>query len=104
MALMSKAISQTLKQKHVPQRSCVACRGKKDQRDLVRLVCNDSQVEVDSSGKKTGRGAYLCREFECWDSGLQQKRLDHALRTKLNLENRQQLLEYARSLPKREDA
>jgi uncharacterized protein len=101
---MNKALSQTIRQKHVPQRSCVACRGKKNKRDLIRLVYNADIVQVDPGGKKAGRGSYLCSEFECWDLGLQQKRLDHALHIKISPENRQVLLEYARSLPKREDA
>jgi len=43
--------------KHVPQRTCVACRQVKAKRELVRLVCvSDGSVEVDTSSKKTGRG------------------------------------------------
>jgi predicted RNA-binding protein YlxR (DUF448 family) len=103
MKLQNKVTSQTLELRHIPQRSCIACRDKKDKRDLIRLVYNSSVVEIDSSGKKTGRGAYLCSKFECWDLGLKQSRLDHALHTKLNTENRQALLEYARNLPKKEE-
>ena len=74
-------------------------------KELIRVICNDASiVEVDPKGKKAGRGAYLCPKYECWDSGLKQKRLDNALRTNLSLENRQALLEYARSLSKKEDA
>jgi uncharacterized protein len=103
MKLRNKGISQTLEIRPTPQRSCISCREKKDKRDLVRLVSNSNVVEIDSSGKKTGRGAYLCSRFECWDLGLKQNRLDHALRTRLNPENRQALLEYAGSLPKKEE-
>ncbi len=85
--------------KHLPQRTCVACRVVKDKRELVRLVrVDDGVVEVDGSGKKAGRGAYLCRGQDCWQEGLKGGRLEHALRTTLSRENREQLVEYGKSL------
>ena len=85
--------------KHLPQRTCVACRVTKDKRELVRLVrVSDGVVEVDGSGKKVGRGAYLCRGQDCWQEGLKGGRLDHALRTTLGRDNREQLVEYGNSL------
>jgi hypothetical protein len=104
MKLQNKVKIQTLKPRHIPQRSCIACRDKQNKRNLIRLVYNSSIVEVDPGGKKAGRGAYLCSKFECWNSGLTQNRLEHALRTKLSPENRQALLEYAKNLPKKEVA
>ena len=101
--MQNKTKKQTPKSKHLPQRSCIACRDKKNKRNLIRLVYNTSIVEVDSGGKKAGRGAYLCSKMACWDLGLKQNRVDHALRTKLSPENRQALLEYARSLPEKEN-
>jgi len=85
--------------KHLPQRTCVACRVTKDKRELVRLVrFSDGVVEVDESGKKVGRGAYLCRGQDCWQEGLKGGRLEHALRTNLSHENREQLAWYGKSL------
>ncbi|HCF99723.1 MAG TPA: DUF448 domain-containing protein, partial [Chloroflexi bacterium] len=47
--------------KHIPERSCVACRESKPKRELVRVVrISDQLIEVDLTGKKNGRGAYLC--------------------------------------------
>jgi predicted RNA-binding protein YlxR (DUF448 family) len=65
-------------------------------------VSNNGVVEIDPKGKKPGRGAYLCPFSECWEIGLKSNRLEYALRTRLTLENRQTLLEYGKSLPKRE--
>ena len=81
--------------KHIPQRTCVACRQIKAKRELIRLVrvANDS-VEVDTSGKKAGRGAYLCHTPECWELGLKSGRLEYALQIKLTQENREQLIGY----------
>ena len=92
---------QTLRRKHVPQRSCIACRETRDKKELIRLVCDASVVEVDINKRRVGRGAYLCPIHECWEVGLKKNRIEHALRTKLTLENRQMLIEYGESLPRR---
>jgi len=85
--------------KHLPQRTCVACRMVRDKRELVRLVrVDDGVVEVDDSGKKVGRGAYLCRGQDCWQEGLEGGRLERALHTTLSRENRERLVEYGKSL------
>jgi len=91
------------KNKHIPQRTCIACRQARDKRDLVRLVRTDSgAVEVDLSVKKPGRGAYLCPKKDCWEMGLKGNRLEHVLRTKLGVDNRQNLMDFGNSLPGRE--
>ncbi len=84
---------------HIPQRTCVACRKVKTKRELIRIVRTpDGNVEVDISGKKAGRGAYLCRAPECWEVGVKGGRLEHALRTSLNQDNRQQLIRHGKDL------
>ena len=85
--------------KHVPQRTCVACRKVKAKRELMRMVhISDGSVEVDTGGKKTGRGAYLCRARECWEMGLKGGRLEHSLKTTLTQDNREQLIRLGESL------
>ena len=77
----------------------MACRQVKAKRELVRLVCSaDGIVEVDNSGKKTGRGAYLCEVWGCWEAGLKGRQLERSLRTTINAENKQQLVQYGKSL------
>ena len=93
--------NQILRQRHVPERSCIACREKGAKRELIRLISRAGAVEIDHKGKEAGRGAYLCPIRECWDIGLKGNRLEHALRIELNLENRQALVEYSKSLPKK---
>ena len=78
--------------KHVPQRTCLACRQVKAKQELVRLVCiSNGRVEVDFSGKKAGRGAYLCPVQECWETGLKGNRLEHSFNIVLTQDNREQL-------------
>jgi len=96
-------ISQPLKQKHVPLRTCIACRQSAGKRELVRLVSLAGGIEVDISGRKPGRGVYLCAHRKCWETGLKSNRIEFGLRTKLSIENRQLLLEYGRGLPEKED-
>jgi hypothetical protein len=86
----------------MPERSCIACRGKRAKRELIRLVGNADAVQIDPKGKDAGRGAYLCPIRECWETGLKGNRLEHTLRVKLTLENRQVLVEYGKSLPESE--
>jgi hypothetical protein len=88
--------------KRLPQRTCVACRKVSSKREMVRLVrVSDGNVEIDSSGRKAGRGAYLCPAQECWQVGLSSGRLEHALRTTLTQGNREQLIKYGKEFPDR---
>ncbi len=85
--------------KHIPQRTCVACRKPGIKRELVRLVCApETGVEVDTTGKKSGRGAYLCRTWSCWESALNAGKLEYALKTRINPENKELLVNYAKAL------
>ena len=87
------------KNKYLPQRTCIACREIKEKKALIRLVSTENGVaEIDVFGKKPGRGAYLCHNKLCWESALKKNRLEYALRTKLNDDNRQTLLEYGDNL------
>ena len=85
--------------KHIPQRTCLACRKVNAKRELIRLVrISNGSVEVDTSGKKPGRGVYLCRTRECWETGLKGGRLEHALQTTLTQDNREQLLKHGETI------
>ena len=83
--------------RHVPQRTCVACRETGAKRALIRLVRTpEGTVEVDPTGKRNGRGAYLCNRMACWERGVNERILGRALRLEaLTPENRAALLTYA---------
>jgi predicted RNA-binding protein YlxR (DUF448 family) len=98
----SKKKVKTPRPKHIPERMCVACRSHKPKRDLVRVVrTTESQAEVDTTGKKNGRGAYLCAVKECWEIGLTKKALDRELEITIDSETRAKLKAYGESLPER---
>jgi hypothetical protein len=85
----------------VPLRTCVGCQQTRPKRELIRLVrTGDGVVEVDPSGKKAGRGAYICPAQSCWEAGLKKNRLEHALRTRITAETRAQLVEMGRTFPR----
>lgn len=84
--------------KHVPQRMCVACRTRDAKRAYTRLVRTENgRVEVDPTGKRNGRGAYLCQRRGCWQRALDGKALEQALKVEIDEPNRHELREYARS-------
>jgi uncharacterized protein len=60
-------------------------------------------VQVDSTGKVAGRGAYLCRNRVCWEQGLRSQRLSHALKTTLTAEEISVLRAFAVTLPQLPD-
>ncbi len=77
----------------------MTCRQVKTKRELVRLVrIADGNIEIDVSGKKAGRGAYLCHTRERCETGLKSGRLEHSLRTALGQQQREQLMKAAEEL------
>jgi predicted RNA-binding protein YlxR (DUF448 family) len=86
--------------KHVPMRTCVACRANKPKRELVRVVrATPEAVVVDQTGKKNGRGAYLCPAQECWQLAEKKRSLNHALEMVVSPALWKTLWEYAAGLP-----
>jgi predicted RNA-binding protein YlxR (DUF448 family) len=82
----------------VPQRTCVACRERDAKRAYVRLVRTpDMRVEVDPTGKKNGRGAYLCRRRACFNRAADGNALEHALKIAIDDATRTMLRDYASS-------
>ena len=68
-------------------------------RELIRLIrISGGRVEIDTSGKKAGRGAYLCRTQGCWEIGLKGGRLEYTLRTSLTQDNLEQLIRYGKGV------
>lgn len=71
--------------RRVPIRTCVACRTSGGKRTLVRVVRlpENEGVGLDPTGKRSGRGAYLCPTEACVTQALKQKKLERALKTPL---------------------
>lgn len=87
------------KAKHIPQRTCVGCRTTSAKRQFVRVVRRpDGTVEIDPTGKRNGRGGYLCARRACWEEALKKDRLARALRTTISPREREELLRVAEQL------
>ncbi len=63
--------------KKIPMRMCVGCSQMKPKNELIRVVRSpEGDVSLDSTGKKSGRGAYICIDRDCLKKAVKSKRLD----------------------------
>lgn len=64
-------------QKKIPMRQCLGCGEPKEKRDLIRVVRSpEGELSIDLTGKKSGRGAYICRDVECFRKAKKARRLE----------------------------
>ena len=69
-----------MKEKKVPMRMCVGCREMKPKKELLRVVRSpEGSLSVDATGRKPGRGAYVCRSAECLKKAMRSHAIDRAL-------------------------
>src|SRR5262245_34185857 len=88
------------KVRHVPQRTCISCRQVRPKRELIRVVRTPSgHVELDATGKKSVRGAYLCARRSCWVPALERGGLEREFEVTLLEEDRAALEAYLETLP-----
>lgn len=73
--------------KKQPQRTCMGCNQKKDKKELIRIVKNkNNEISVDRTGKKEGRGAYICDDVNCLDKLIKSKRLERVFEMSISNE------------------
>lgn len=83
-----------VKVRKVPQRMCVGCQEMKPKKELIRIVRTPEEtIEIDYTGKKNGRGAYICPNPECLKKAIKAKRLEKAFQQKIDPEVLNQLSE-----------
>lgn len=81
-----------MKTKKVPQRMCTGCMEMKPKKELIRIVKGqEGDISVDLTGKKNGRGAYVCRSIDCLEKAFKNKRLQKGLETQISDEIYKQL-------------
>ena len=67
--------------KKVPLRQCVCCGEMKSKKEMIRILKTEEEGFVlDSTGKKNGRGAYICRNAECLKAARKSKGLDRSFK------------------------
>ena len=71
--------------KQKPARTCIVCNTQNEKRELLRIVkSKDGIIEVDLTGKKNGRGAYICKNEECLDKLVKTKKLEKAFKQEIS--------------------
>ncbi|MBO7746613.1 YlxR family protein [Paenibacillus sp. MWE-103] len=81
-----------MKPRKIPLRKCVACQEMKPKKELIRVVRTpDEAVLIDLTGKKAGRGAYLCGQVDCFRLAKKSRALDRALKQTVGAEIYDQL-------------
>ncbi|KGK88507.1 hypothetical protein SDC9_166074 [bioreactor metagenome] len=86
-----------MKVKKVPQRMCTGCMEMKPKKELIRVVkSKEGEVSIDLTGKKPGRGAYICKSVECLEKAFKTRKLERNLETTLSQEVHEKLKEEIR--------
>lgn len=76
-----------MRPRKIPQRKCVACQQMKAKKELIRIVRSPAgEIAIDLSGKKPGRGAYLCGKTSCFKLAKKSKAFERALATPVEAE------------------
>ena len=71
--------------KKLPGRTCIGCGTQKTKNELIRIVKNNSgEISVDKTGKKQGRGAYICNNIECLSKAIRSKKLERCFETSID--------------------
>ena len=67
--------------KKIPLRKCIGCGEMKDKRELLRVLkTSEYEIVLDTTGKKNGRGAYLCYKQECLSQAVKNKGLERSFK------------------------
>jgi len=73
--------------KKVPMRQCVGCGEMKSKKEMMRILrTTENEIVLDKTGKKNGRGAYICSSPECLKKAVKSKGLERALKTTVSAE------------------
>lgn len=77
--------------KKIPMRKCTGCGEMKEKRDMMRVLKCEEGIVLDTTGKKNGRGAYLCKSTECFSLAVKNKGLERSLKVQIPEEVYEQL-------------
>lgn len=70
--------------KKIPLRKCTGCNEMKPKKELVRVIKTpEEEILIDLTGKKNGRGAYICRSKECLEKAIKTKAIERSLSYKI---------------------
>jgi predicted RNA-binding protein YlxR (DUF448 family) len=69
-----------MRPRHIPMRTCIGCQSKKAKREMIRIVRTpEGAVVLDSTGKRSGRGTYVCPDPDCLETAFKKNKVGNAL-------------------------
>ncbi len=72
-------------QKKLPERMCLGCQQLHIKRELIRVVRSpEGEFSIDLTGKKSGRGAYICNNVECFDKAVKERRFEKSFKSAID--------------------
>ena len=85
--LLRLKVSNMAAVKKIPERMCIGCQQTHPKKEMIRIVRSpEGEFSVDRTGKKSGRGAYLCKKSACLEKAIKSRALERALETKIEPE------------------
>lgn len=91
-----------MKVKKIPQRTCIGCRSVRGKKELIRIVRTpEGQVVLDATGKKAGRGTYICPNGECMEKALKGEALAKTLEVEIQPATKDALRDEVRKILER---
>ena len=68
----------------IPMRQCTGCREMKNKKEMIRVLKTaEGEIFLDATGRKNGRGAYICRSSECLEKAVKNRGLERSLKTQI---------------------
>ncbi|MDO4601720.1 MAG: YlxR family protein [Eubacteriales bacterium] len=68
----------------IPMRQCTGCREMKNKKEMLRVLKTaEGEILLDATGRKNGRGAYICRSSECLEKAVKNRGLERSLKTQI---------------------
>lgn len=86
-----------MKKNNVPMRRCIGCMESKPKGELIRVAFYEGKISLDETGRAKGRGAYLCRNPECFDKAEKRRAFNRAFRSDIDRGDIEALMEEIRN-------
>lgn len=86
-----------MKKTNIPMRRCIGCMESKPKKELIRVAYFEGKLSTDETGRAKGRGAYLCRDPECFDKAEKRKAFNRAFRSDIDRKDIEAVMEEIRN-------
>lgn len=92
----------TVQGKKIPLRKCTGCQEMKSKKEMMRILrTSEGEIVLDTTGRKNGRGAYVCCSMECFEKAVKNKGLERSLKVKVPEETYASLKKEIESIEKK---